>query len=216
MTDLVIGLTGGIGSGKSTVAQMMRMKGARVIDVDEIGRNVLLPDTRTFQQILNYFGNTILQQDGIINRQRLGDIVFSNPRELEVLERISHPAINTTLKMLIRKESSPVVILDMAVLVEKPLAYDGSTPLYDRVIVVESLIQTRIERLKLRGLTPEEIDTRIASQASDEERREVADRIIVNDGSIHDLINTVDVTWTLVENWLASLTSGCIGVERKT
>jgi dephospho-CoA kinase len=211
MTDLVIGLTGGIGSGKSTVAQMMRTKGARVIDVDEIGRNVLLPDTRTFQQILNYFGDTILQQDGIINRQRLGDIVFSNPRELEVLERISHPAINTALKMLIRKESSPVIILDMAVLVEKPLAYDGSTPLYDRVIVVESLMQTRIERLKLRGLTPTEIDDRFISQGSDQERREIADRIIMNNGSIQDLRNQVDETWSLVENWLTGLTSGCIG-----
>lgn len=211
MTGLVIGLTGGIGSGKSTVAQMLEIKGASIIDVDEIGRKVLLPDTRTFEQILNHFGNDILQRDGTVNRKRLGNIVFSNPSELEALERISHPAINTTLKMLIRKESCPVVVLDMAILVEKPLAYDGSIPLYDRVVVVESSIEERIGRLKLRGLTPTEIDDRFISQGSDQERRAVADRIIINNGSLQDLRNKVDETWTLVENWLGGLTSGCIG-----
>ena len=211
MTGLVIGLTGGIGSGKSTVAQMLEIKGASVIDVDEIGRNVLVPDTRAFEQILNHFGNDILQRDGTVNRKKLGNIVFSNPSELEALEKISHPAINATLKMLIGKEPSPVIVLDMAVLVEKPLAYDGLIPLYDRVVVVESLIEERIARLKLRGLTPTEIDDRFISQGSDQERRAVADRIIMNNGSIQDLSNQVDETWSLVENWLAGLTSGCIG-----
>ena len=210
MTDLVIGLTGGIGSGKSTVGQMMEIKGASLIDVDEIGRSVLLPDTRTFEQILNHFGKDILQRDGTVNRKKLGNIVFSNPSELEALEKISHPFINTTLKMLIRNESSPVVVLDMAILVEKPLAYDGSVPLYDRVVVVESLIEERIARLKLRGLTRPEIHDRFISQGSDQERRAIADQIIMNDGSLQDLRNKVDETWTLVENWLAGLTSGCI------
>jgi dephospho-CoA kinase len=211
MTGLVIGLTGGIGSGKSTVAQMLEIKGASVIDVDEIGRNVLVPDTRAFEQILNHFGNDILQRDGTVNRKKLGNIVFSNPSELEALEKISHPAINATLKMLIGKEPSPVIVLDMAVLVEKPLAYDGLIPLYDRVVVVESLIEERIARLKLRGLTLTEIDDRFISQGSDQERRAVADRIIMNNGSIQDLSNQVDETWSLVENWLTGLTSGCIG-----
>ena len=211
MTGLVIGLTGGIGSGKSTVAQMLEIKGASVMDVDEIGRNVLVPDTRAFEQILNHFGNDILQRDGTVNRKKLGNIVFSNPSELEALEKISHPAINATLKMLIGKEPSPVIVLDMAVLVEKPLAYDGLIPLYDRVVVVESLIEERIARLKLRGLTPTEIDDRFISQGSDQERRAVADRIIMNNGSIQDLSNQVDETWSLVENWLTGLTSGCIG-----
>ena len=184
MSPLVIGLTGGIGVGKTTTANLIKEYGANIVDVDQIGRDVLHKDPDAKAKIIKEFGASILDKAGNIDRARLGKIVFSNIEHLQTLEAISHPAINQTLARRIGKQDSGVIILDMAVLVEKKLAYSQGLPMYQKVVVVESKIALRTKRLRQRGLTNAEIEKRIRSQATDRERSEIADYVISNNLSL--------------------------------
>jgi len=213
MSPLVIGLTGGIGAGKSTAATLLKECGANVIEVDEIGRDLLHKDGDARERIVKQFGSSILSSSGEIDRKKLGRIVFSDSGHLEQLEAISHPAINRVLKTLIGEQGSGIVILDMAILVEKQLAYFAGAPMYHKVVVVESPTGLRVNRLLQRGLSEKEIEERIGAQATDAERAQVADYVIRNSGSIEDFRRAIKNFWELIEIWRIDHTNDCMDRE---
>ena len=189
----VIGLTGGIGAGKSTVAAILAEFGATIVDCDELGRLVVEPDGRAYGALVDEFGEGVLQPDGRLDRAALGSIVFNDREALARLNAITHPAIDAEIATLIDAAPAGPVVLDMAVLVESELGKGQ----YQDVLVVEAPSETRLTRLKAdRGMTEEDARARIASQATDEQRRAVADHIIVNDGSTDDLATAVTRFWT--------------------
>ena len=202
MQTFCIGLTGGIGAGKSTVAEMFQSLGASVINVDEVGHSVLSRTSNEYEEIVKLFGEEILNPDKTINRTALGQIVFNSERQLAKLEAITHPGINKRLLNILERQTSEITILDMAVLVEQPLAQIDGAPLYQKVIVVEASYENRIERLQIRGLTKEDADARMQSQATDKERRLVADLIICNDNSLQDLQLQTFTCWEMLCDWI--------------
>jgi len=191
---LVIGLTGGIGAGKSTVAAMMAERGAVVVDVDELGREVLRIGGHARDGVVARFGTDIVGGDGEIDRKRLAARVFGDDRALADLLSISHPAINALLAdriAALAQRGVDVVVLDMAVLVESQLGRG----LYDTVVVVEAPWAVRAQRLRHRGLSEDEAVARRDAQASDAERRAVADYVIDNGGDVDALSGQVDALW---------------------
>lgn len=181
---LVVGLTGGIGAGKSTVAQLFAAKGAVVIDVDALGHVVLAPGGKAHGAVLAAFGT--------VDRGALGAIVFADPAELERLTAISHPAINAELaERLATIDDDAVVVLDMAILAESNLG----AGMYTRVVTVEAPEELRVQRAAARGMAEADVRRRIAAQASEVERRRLADHVIVNDGTETDLGTILEETW---------------------
>jgi dephospho-CoA kinase len=196
----VTGLCGGIGAGKSTVAALFAEHGALVIDVDQIGRQVIDPGSRAFDDVVRLFGESILSVDesGVpaIDRAKLAPIVFGDPGELARLESVSHPAINAELdKRLIAASEAghDWVVLDMAVLVESKLGQNlASGHSYDTVVVVEASESVRVARLvRSRGMDPADAAARIASQTDDATRRAVADIVMTNNGDVVELTAAV-------------------------
>lgn len=201
---LVIGLTGGIGVGKSTVAAMFAERGAAVVDVDGLGRSVLAPEGGAHDAVVATFGRGILADDGTIDRARLAHAVFGGGDRLAELEAISHPAINELLVQEIEAAAASgtgPVVLDMAVLTESQLGRVGESTVYHRVVVVEASIDVRIPRLIERGMTEDDARGRMAAQASDLERRRIADLIVPNSGSLDQLADHLGVLWPTVEAW---------------
>ena len=188
---VVVGLTGGIGAGKSTVASLLARRGAGVIDVDALGREVLRRGRPAFAPVLARFGPGVLGGDGEIDRAKLAVQVFGHPDELAALTSISHPAINEALAARLATCTSLVVVLDMAVLVESSLGRG----LYQVVVVVEAPWPLRLVRLEARGLSEHEALARRDAQASDEQRRAVATRVIQNDGDLAALERAVGELW---------------------
>ncbi len=193
----VIGLTGGIGSGKSTVSQIMAELGAVIIDADRVGHEAYQPNTRTWQDLVAAFGKEIVAADGSIDRKKLGAIVFGNPDELARLNRIVHPRMFEMMQERIgqyRKQGVKVVVLDAAILFEA-----NWTPLVDEIWVVvtdEPAVVTRVHTRS--GLPEEQIRSRIRSQMSNEERTKRANVIIRNDGSLEDLRAKVRELWGIL------------------
>lgn len=194
----VTGLCGGIGAGKSTVAALFAAQGALVIDVDQIGREVIEPGGRAFDAVVGLFGEHILDTTGdedhpaAIDRGKLAAIVFGDPAELERLESVSHPAINAELDDRLTTAAGAGqqwVVLDMAVLVESKLGQDLPSGFsYDTVVVVEASEATRIERLvETRRMDAGDAAARIASQTDDATRRLVADIVLTNEGDLEEL-----------------------------
>ena len=196
---LVVGLTGGIGAGKSTAAARFAELGAAVIDVDAIGREVLAPGGRAERGVIDAFGPGITDDNGDIVRSKVAAEVFGRPDRLAVLEAISHPAINAELEIQLRgladRGEVQVVVLDMAVLTESRLGQLESGRGYTQVVVVEAPEAVRLPRLIERGLTEEQARARMASQATDAQRRAIADHVIVNDGPPEELAAAVDQVW---------------------
>ena len=208
---LVIGLCGGIGAGKSTVARLLAERGATVIDVDDIGRDVLTQDN-VRDAVVAEFGDGVLDDDGYVDRGTLATLVFGDrapggKSRLSDLEAISHPAINKELARRLdaltgemRTGQNPrqatdkyhLVVLDMAVLVESDLGRLPDGRGYTEVVVVEAGRETRLERLVGRGMTVGDARARMASQVGDAERRAVADHVVVNDGDEAQLAGEVD------------------------
>lgn len=193
----IVGLTGGMGAGKSTVAAMLAGRGAAVIDVDALGREVLEPGGEAYTAVVARFGPVVVAGDGRIDRAALAGVVFDNPATLADLQAISHPAINRVLDRLLDGVEAGVVVLDMAILVESHLGRDlPSGRGYDTVVVVEAPLEVRVARLvSARGVDEADARARIAAQASDEARRAVADHVIVNDGDLAALEAQVDALW---------------------
>lgn len=188
----VIGLTGGIGSGKSTVAALLAAHGAHVIDCDGLGRLVAEPGGRAYSGIVARFGPDVVAADGRIDRPALAAIVFHDPNALADLNAITHPAIDAEILAVLRRlPADAIVVLDMAVLTETRLG----TGIYEYVLVVEADAGARVPRLIDRGLTEADARARMASQATDAQRRAIADTVIRNDGDLATLRATVDALW---------------------
>lgn len=206
---LVVGLTGGMGVGKSTVGGLLSNLGAEVIDVDALGRKILEPEGLAVSAVVERFGPSVLGTDGGINRAALAEIVFGEAEQLAALEEISHPAINQMLDRAVDSLEKPqaIVVYDMAVLVESRLGYDTKHP-YEVVVVVEAPMADRLERLQQqRGVEPEDALARIESQASDEERRAVAQFLIANGGDLAALSDATAELWGQLERLLVSKNS---------
>ena len=198
----IVGLTGGIGVGKSTVARLLQDRGAHVIDVDIVCREVIEPGGSAHQATIDRFGPHLVGADGRLDRAALGKVVFGDPTALADLTALSHPAANGVMAAEVARQApGTVVVLDMAVLVEYPALghwpaqAQGGTG-YDTVVVVEAPLQTRLKRLmEQRGMDPEDARSRIAAQASSEQRRLIADHIVDNGGDLQALRPEVDALW---------------------
>ena len=190
----VIGLTGGIGSGKSTVSQFLQELGAVVLDADKVGHEAYLPGTETWREVVVAFGREILAPDGTIDRKKLGGIVFSDPESLKRLNQIVHPRMFEMMKTRIeecRQQGVKVVVLEAAVLLEAKW-----TPLVDEVWVTIASESAVVERAKERtGLPEEQILARIRSQLSVEERIKHANVVIHNEGNLNELKMKVEELW---------------------
>lgn len=192
---LIVGLTGGIGSGKSSLGDALARRGAVVIDVDGLGRQVIGHGGSAVEAVVDRFGETVRSGSGEIDRAALADIVFGDPEALADLTAISHPAINELIDQRIDElPSDSIVVLDMAVLVESSLGYDNRHR-YEVVIVVEAPLDLRLVRLAERGMDAEDARARMDSQASDEERRAVAHYVVNNAGTLEDLNHVAGDIW---------------------
>jgi len=200
-TMLKVGLTGGIGSGKSEVAKRLSARGALVIDADLIAREVVEPGTAGLARVVATFGDEVVREDGSLNRERLGAIVFSDPDRLAALNAIVHPLVAERVADLQeRATGKAIMVYDVPLLAENKLA-----SMYDVVIVVDADDQTRLERLaKYRNMSEEDAKARMAAQATREDRLAIADLVIPNDGSIEDLDAHVDKIWTNLTHRLTS------------
>jgi dephospho-CoA kinase len=194
---LVIGLTGGIGSGKSTVSALLAAKGAVVVDADEVVREQQRPGTPVFDAMVERFGPGIVGADGTLDRAAVADIVFADPQALEDLNTIVHPAVGAEIarRMEALSSTDAVVVLDVPLLVEASRGY----PLAG-LIVVDVDPDIAVERLVMqRGMTEEDARSRMSRQASREERRARADVVIDNRGTPSDLARQVDAVWDWIE-----------------
>lgn len=189
-----IGLTGGIGSGKSTVAQMLADLGAHVIDADAIAREVVAVDSPGLAALVDEFGPGILQPDGSLHRTALAEIVFADPAALAALNAITHPRISARTAELIEElPEDAIMVHDVALLAEL-----GLQDAYDLVIVVDAPDDLRVSRLVQRGLTADDARARIAAQAPRETRLAAADILIDNSGTLADLTEQVRSVWPAV------------------
>jgi dephospho-CoA kinase len=188
---LRIGLTGGIGSGKSTVAALLAERGAQVVDADRIAREVVEPGTPGLAAVVAEFGAEVLTTDGALDRPSLAGLVFGDPAARARLDAVVHPLVRARAAELVAAApADAVVVQDVPLLVET-----GQAASYDLVVVVETDVETRVSRLVDRGLSAEDARARIASQATDAERRAVADVVLRNDGDRDALAEQVDRFW---------------------
>ncbi len=195
---ILVGLTGGIGSGKSTVSARLAARGAVILDADAITREVQLPGSPVLVELAERFGPEVIAADGSLERQALADIVFTDPEALKALNSIVHPAVGREMnrRMIEQRTTANVVILDIPLLTENPR--EG---LQGR-IVVDVPVETQVERLvKHRGFDEADARARIGRQASRDERLGTADFVVDNSGTPDDLEPQIDRLWT----WLTSL-----------
>ena len=191
----VVGLTGGIGSGKSTVSRRLAEKGALVIDADAITRDLQEPGTGVFDRIVARFGDGVVGPDGRLDRPALAGLVFNDPEARRDLEAIVHPAVAAEAQRRTEEVAAPdgIVVYDVPLLVEA-----GRTG-FDAVVVVDVDPEIALDRLVgQRGMAEADVRARMASQATREQRRAVADRIIDNSDGLDDLDRQVDGLW----DWL--------------
>ena len=194
----VIGLTGGRGSGKSTVSQCLAELGAVIIDADKVGHEAFKPDTGAWHEVVATFGRQIIAPSGEIDRKKLGGIVFSQPEALLRLNRIMHPKMHDMMKSQIedyRRQGVEVVVLEAAILIEA-----NWTSLVDEVWVTVTSEAMVLERLKQqRGLDEEQTLARIRSQISSEERARHADVVINNNGDLEEVRAKVKELWARLQ-----------------
>lgn len=186
----VVGLTGGIGCGKSLAAQFFAELGAIVIDADQLARAAIERGSQGFDEVLTIFGDAILN-NGDIDRRALGEIIFKDPSQKRQLEEIVHPFVRREFEAAVASLSGNEVLV-----YEIPLLFEtGAQERFDVVITVESTMENRIARLRQRGMHVSEIEGRIAAQATREQRIGVADFLIENDGSEDELLRQVENIW---------------------
>lgn len=197
---IIVGLTGGIGSGKSTVSAALAARGAVVIDADAITRELQEPGQPVFDEIVEQFGPSVVGPDGRLDRQALADIVFHDEAKRKALEAIVHPAVGAEIATRLAAEvgTDHVVVLDVPLLVESGRDDLAGT------IVVDTDPEVAVTRLvEQRGMSEADARARMASQISREERLAHADLVINNDGSLDDLEAEIDRAWA----WITSLSS---------
>lgn len=188
-------LTGGIGAGKSAVGELLRARGARVIDADEVGHRVLEPGGEAFGSVAEAWPSVVV--DGVIDRQRLADIVFADPTELERLQGFTHSAIRQRIASAIERSSEPVVV------VEVPLLTDFMGKGWLRV-VVDADSATRTERLRARGMDEDDVMRRINAQPSRTQWLGSGDVVLYNSGSQERLLAQVDELWNQLQEMAVS------------
>ena len=190
---LLVGLTGGIGAGKSTVASLLAERGAVILDADQVARDVVEPDQPAFTALVERFGLEIVGADGRLDRQALADRAFATDDAREALNAITHPAVHAEFgRRMTEAPTDAIVILDVPLLVESKTAAERG---YEVVIVVEAPEHLRLDRLVDRGLDRDDAAARMRSQASDEERRAVATHLIDNATDHAALVTQVDALW---------------------
>jgi dephospho-CoA kinase len=190
---LLVGLTGGIGSGKSTVARMLEERGAVVFDADVLAREAVEPGTPGHDAVLDRFGANVLAPGGELDREALASIVFADPAARRDLEAIVHPEVRRLLAegCEVHRDSARVVVFSAPLLVET-----GMHTAFEMLVVVSAPVDTQVERLlRDRGMSEEQVRARIAAQAPLEEKAAVADVIVDNDGTVEDLSGQVDRLW---------------------
>jgi dephospho-CoA kinase len=194
MAGVLIGLTGGIGSGKSTVAAMLADLGAHVIDADKVGHDVYRPGSDGFRLVRDAFGAEIVAADGMIDRQALGARVFGDPAALARLNALLHPLIGEEIRR--RITAARATLPDTPVVVEAAIMLEAGWRFFDRIWVVVVGRETAVARVTAsRGLRADEVARRIDAQMSNEERRQHADVVIENDGTLATLRAGVDAAW---------------------
>jgi dephospho-CoA kinase len=190
---LKVGLTGGIGAGKSEVSRLLVEHGAVLIDADRIAREVVAPGTPGLAAVVDAFGEEVLAPDGSLDRPKLGSIVFADPEKLASLNAIVHPLVGARSRELEGAASEDAVVVHDVPL----LAENGLAGLYDLVIVVDAGPETQLDRLvRLRGMTEEDARARMAVQATRDKRLEIADVVIDNDVPLEELERRVQDVWT--------------------
>jgi dephospho-CoA kinase len=196
---LLVGLTGGIGAGKSTVAKLLAARGAVVVDADEVARFVVEPGRPALAQLVERFGDGILDTDGRLDRPALAKVAFADEQSRRDLEAITHPAINHEfVRRTVESPPDAIVVLDVPLLVESPKARERAKD-YHAVIVVEAPRELRLDRLEERGLDRADAEARMAAQATDEQRREIATHLVDNAGDVDSLERQIDVIWADLE-----------------
>ena len=198
-TAPVIGLTGGIGAGKSTVAAILAELGAIVIDADKVGHDIYRPDTEGFRLIVETFGPEVVGADGTIDRRRLGARVFSDPVELRRLNALVHPLIGDEIRR--RMQAALADGGGRPIVVEAAIMLEAGWRFFDRIWVVIVRREVAIARVSAsRGLDPQEVERRIDAQISNEERRRVADVVIENEGTLAELRSQVEKAWHALQS----------------
>jgi len=197
---LLVGLTGGIASGKSTVSGMLAERGAEIIDADRIAREVVMPGTPAWCKIREHFGPGVLFSDGSIDRQALADIVFGDSAKLALLNEITHPAIFERIadRLEAARDRDAIVVLDAALLIETGLAQR-----VDLLLVAHAPGEVQVQRLAGKGMDPAHAKARIAAQLPAEQKLAKADIVIENNGSLEDLGKRVDELWEELRRRLA-------------
>ncbi len=194
---LLLGLTGGIGSGKSTVSAELARRGAIVIDADLVVRELQSPGGAVLAAMVELFGDAILAEDGTLNRQAVADIVFNDSEQLKALNAIVHPKVGEEIdgRIEAQRDSDNVVVLDVPLLVESK-AYET-----EGIIVVDTDPELAVQRLvEFRGFNADDARARMKLQATREERRAVAAFIVPNDGTQEELMTKIDECWTWIQS----------------
>lgn len=190
-----VGLTGGIGAGKSTVADLFSKKGAVIIRADQLARQVIEHDSPGFQKVVALFGPEIVDQDQNIDRTKLAQIVFNNDQALKDLENIIHPLVRDKTNEIMDKQTPETIIVnEVPLLLEKQMQ-----SIYDFLVIVISSEKNRLARLADNGINLEQAKARMAKQVDDEARKAAADFLIVNDGSLEQLEADVQKIWQTLQ-----------------
>jgi len=190
-----VGLTGGIGAGKSIVADLFSKRGAVVIRSDELARQVIEPETPGQKQVISRFGIEILNDKGSIDRAKLAQIVFKDDVALKDLENIVHPLVRERTNQLMSEQTSETIIInEIPLLLEKNME-----SLFDFLVIVISSEKNRLERLLQRGVSEDQAKARMAKQVDDQARKAAADFLIVNDGNLDQLDADVQKIWQTLQ-----------------
>lgn len=204
---LVVGLTGGIGSGKSTVSSLLASRGAVIIDADAIVRELQAPGGEAYVAIVERFGAGVVAADGTLDRPALAALVFSDEAARADLNKLTHPLVGREMatRMAAQAETDNIVVLDIPLLAERGR---GAYPVAG-VIVVDCPVDVAVARLvEFRGFTEDDARARVAAQISREERRAIADVVIDNGGSIDQLEAQIDAVWTWLEDLRSAAAAG--------
>lgn len=188
---MLVALTGGIGSGKSTVASLFADHGAIIVKADDLAKEVLTKGSPEFEKVLAEFGNQILASTGEIDRKLLAKIVFSDQEKLEKLEQITHPAVQAKLANIVKENSKEsIIIYEIPLLIEKNLFSK-----FDKSIAVIADLQLREDRAGNRGIAAIDFQARLTNQTSDDLREKSVDLVIYNNGNLAQLAQEVDQAW---------------------
>ena len=191
---LIVALTGGIGSGKSTVGQLFEDLGAIVIDSDQLARDVVERGTNGFDQIISAFGDEVLK-NGDLDRAALGELVFKDPVNRKQLEQITHPLIRKAFSKIVESSKGDSIVINQI-----PLLVGSSHDYkFDHVITISASEDVRIERLLKRGMNLNQIKQRLQAQSTDAQREQISDSIIRNDKSQAELLPEVEKVWELLQ-----------------